>query len=123
VGRAVHTQWCVRASLLALRTVTESCAEENVLRCMRDVKEVHTAVCRHYPSAFIVEGGGLCQCDYSSGPLEPGLWTTRNGTPDQKVAPAKGAVPQTSAQQLYVGPVAKITQFLTVVEAQQLSNK
>jgi hypothetical protein len=32
-------------------------------------------------------------------------------------------VPQTSAQQLYVAPVAKITQFLTVIEAQQLSNR
>ena len=26
---------------------------------MRDVKEVHTAVCRHYPSAFLYETGGI----------------------------------------------------------------
>jgi hypothetical protein len=58
-----------------------------------------------------------------SGPLEPGLWTTRNGTPDQKVAPAKGAVPQTSGQRLSLAPVTKITQWLTVVEASVLSNK
>ena len=32
------------------------------VRCMRDVDEVHTTVCRHYPSAFLCEkqgGGGL----------------------------------------------------------------
>jgi len=29
-----------------------------VCMCMRDVKEVHTAVCRHLPSAFPCEKGG-----------------------------------------------------------------
>jgi len=72
------------------------------------------------PEAAEGEWAALCS---PSGPLEMGTWVTRNGTPDQKGNPAKGAVPQSAAQKLYLGPLSRITQLLTEVEDINLSNR
>ncbi|KAK3257647.1 hypothetical protein CYMTET_33276 [Cymbomonas tetramitiformis] len=65
--------------------------------------------------------GQLC---VPSGKLDAGaMWVSRNGTPDQPGAPAKGATMQSSTQQLYMGSLAGITKVLGKIEDLQLSNK
>ena len=51
--RSLPAAGCARAGTHAVNGLGPTASH----RCMRDVKEVHTTVCRHYPSTFLCEEG------------------------------------------------------------------